>query len=88
MVFTVSILTLILGFLVGLYISHHHIVVPCWETERELRKDLKEARRELWVVLQREVMDRPPVPTFIHHKVLSIRHSEVLFIPHPEDLLE
>ena len=38
----------ILGFLVGLLVSHHYIVVPAWETEAELRKELGKVRGELW----------------------------------------
>ncbi len=83
----VAILTLILGFLVGLYISHHHIVVPCWETEQELRKELKQARKELWASMN--------ITFTVHHAgtftpiaVPHRTHSDVLFIPHPEDLLK
>ncbi len=44
-----TILFAILGFLVGLVVSHHYIVVPQWDTESELRKELKKVRGELYV---------------------------------------
>ena len=44
----VAVLTLVLGFLVGLYVSHRAIVVPLWETERGLREELRKLRGALW----------------------------------------
>ena len=41
-----TILFTILGFLVGLVVSHHYIVEPLLDTESELRKELKKVRRD------------------------------------------
>ena len=90
----------ILCFLVGLFVSHHYIVVPLWETESELRKELKAVREELWYAKMRAgdsfvVQWADRTIEFVTHpthtpesKVPHRAHSDVLYIPHPEDLLK
>ena len=54
-----TILFAILGFLVGLVVSHHYIVVPQWDTESELRKELKKVRGDLYVAKHGRPVDHP-----------------------------
>ena len=113
----ISILALVLGGLLGLYVSHRAIVEPLWGVERDLRKELGKVRGELytakhgrpfdipdaiqWAIpSQREWEARylnlaagPPAvkPSVVYHPepiVPHRTHSEVLFIPHPEDLFK
>ena len=42
-----TIFVIILGFLVGLVVSHHYVVKPLWETETKLRQELKKLWGEL-----------------------------------------
>ena len=85
-----TILFAILGFLVGLVVSHHYIVVPLWDTESELRKELKAVRGELWAtgVVNNELrfwLARPVTPEGkVPHRV----HSDVLKINSIDDLIE
>jgi len=88
----VAILTLVLGFLVGLVVSHHYIVVPLWETEAGLRKSLNKLRGDLYLANHGRPLDcwafywyGADTP---EGKVSHRAHSDVLFIPHPADLLK
>ena len=85
----IAILTLILGLLIGLYVSHHCIVEPGWETERILRRELGEVRADLYRAKHGRPIFRPnrwgsPVMVEIPHRA----HSKVRFISHPGDLLK
>ena len=87
----IAILTLVLGLLVGLYVSHKCLVEPLWETESGLRKELGKVRGELWAtsleVANLELWARTDVPVF-PPAIKTRTHSKVLFIPHPEDLFK
>ena len=83
----------ILAFLVGLVVSHHYIVVPLWETESKLRKELRSLRGELWQKdldisnLRCWVMldgHYTPESRTVPHRT----HSDVLKINSIDDLIE
>ena len=80
----IAILTLILGLLLGLYVSHHCLVVPLWDTESGLRKELKGLRTKLYITKYDHPIFRPIHPV----KILHHAHSKVRFISHPGDLLK
>ena len=84
----IPILTFVLGLLIGLYVSHHWIVVPQWDTERDLRKELKGLRTELYI--NQKPVFRPIRKTDDYglYPVPHRTHSKVRFIPHPGDLLK
>ena len=80
----IAILTLILGLLLGLYVSHHCLVVPLWDIEEGLRRELKEVRADLYRAKYGRPVFRPIHPV----KILHHAHSKVRFISHPGDLLK
>ena len=99
-----TILFAILGFLVGLVVSHHYIVVPQWDTESELRKELKKVRGELYVekhgrpvdqlgsILRAIGLDSPaPFPGWFFDEFPTVphrAHSPVLKINSIDDLIQ
>ena len=89
-----TILFAILGFLVGLVVSHHYIVVPQWDTESELRKELKKLRGDLYVAKHGRALGLWGVPYCEKHqstpesKVPHRAHSPVLKINSLDDLIQ
>ena len=88
-----TILLVILGFLIGLVVSNHYIVVPLWETEKGLRKELKKLRGELWCKslaaanLRTWVQMHLPVFTPESRTVPHRAHSDVLPFDSIDDLI-
>ena len=93
--FLVSLLWLLLG----LYVSHHCLVVPLLDTEHDLRKELKEVRADLYRAKHGRICEEwagtlKDVRAFVNvfnaktPKIPHRSHSKVRFISHPGDLLK
>ena len=84
------VLVAILFLLVGLVVSHHYIVVPCWETEAKLRKELGKVRGELWArTLEVSNLKCWMVLTQNFTPAIKTRtHSDVLPFDSIDDLIE
>ncbi|KKL87635.1 hypothetical protein LCGC14_1932730 [marine sediment metagenome] len=92
----ISILALVLGGLLGLYVSHRAIVEPLWGVERDLREELRKLRGELWargieisnlrtwIGLNRFQVQSTPESMAVPHRT----HSNVLKINSIDDLIE
>ena len=85
---------LVVGIGLGLFASRKWISVPLWETERKLRKELGEVRKELWKVSNTPVFSAKylTVSPITHPEIAepTITHrspSDVFFFKSFEDLL-
>lgn len=88
-----TIFWILLGCVIGTLVYRHYIVVPLWDTEEKLRKEIGKLRGGLWVANLEVSNLRTWV--IMHHlkstpesKIPHRAHSEVLKIHSIDDLIE
>ncbi len=93
-VIAVAFLAFLNGFAIGVVLYRHYVMKPRWETEAELRKELGKVRGELWDA-KLQAGDHfwysqsiESATTTVPPAIKTRAHSDVLFVPHPEDLLK
>ena len=83
------VLVAILFLLIGLLVSHHYIVVPGFETEAKLRKELGKVRGELWEKSLEVVNLRCWIQLHVFTPAIKTRaHSDVLPFDSIDDLIK